>query len=453
MTHYIRQQFLDIELTGSSDEGQAMQGVLPELYYRRLLPAIEKAFDQAFPSDKLIKIDRLEIDAGTISLDRLDRDFHESVIKALMNKIREKRLDQVVVNGEENVAFGEIKSISENLADVFVYFLKTGTLPWSYSLPAGKSLEDEIQTTMKEWPDDLSRTKIVDGIKNTLTKQEVVKRLGYQFSLDFRKQLLRILSVEIANAVDDIQKDLHEEAIKLGIAHQFGERLLEVAFSYLSENNSPDKAGLQSVFKGKILIEPSLEETILNHPEIINIELETDTMIEENESEPKPERLYIDNAGLVILHPFLTRLFEALGVALENRFIYPGKALGLLNYLVTGQNSAPEFELTLPKLLCGLPLFSPVKNENGITESESAEADGLLKAVINHWSVLGNTSVDGLRESFLQRPGVLTQKEDGDWLLQVEARSFDILLGQLPWSISMVQLPWMEQVLWVEWSF
>jgi hypothetical protein len=53
----------------------------------------------------------------------------------------------------------------------------------------------------------------------------------------------------------------------------------------------------------------------------------------------------------------------------------------------------------------------------------------------------------------LLRPGKLIRKEDGDWLLQVESRTFDVLLEHLPWGISMIKLPWMKKMLWVEWIF
>ena len=49
------------------------------------------------------------------------------------------------------------------------------------------------------------------------------------------------------------------------------------------------------------------------------------------------------------------------------------------------------------------------------------------------------------------RPGKLTLRGDRDWLLQVESSGCDVLLDQLPWSISTIRLPWMESLLWVEW--
>jgi hypothetical protein len=76
----------------------------------------------------------------------------------------------------------------------------------------------------------------------------------------------------------------------------------------------------------------------------------------------------------------------------------------------------------------------------------------LLAAVIGHWSALGDTSPDALRGTFLARPGKLSRRGDED-LLQLEPQAFDVLLGQLPWGIGTVFLPWMKRFLWVEWPF
>jgi hypothetical protein len=161
--------------------------------------------------------------------------------------------------------------------------------------------------------------------------------------------------------------------------------------------------------------------------------------------------IYIENAGLVLLHPFLPQFFSALDIAAKDQLIKPERALCLLHFLATGQSVAPEYELVLPKILCNLPLLAPVDSSPELSDPEKEEATALLDAVIGHWEVLRNTSPDGLRGTFLLRPGKVSQRGDGDWLLQVEASSFDILLDQLPWGIAMIKLPWMETLLWVEW--
>lgn len=74
----------------------------------------------------------------------------------------------------------------------------------------------------------------------------------------------------------------------------------------------------------------------------------------------------------------------------------------------------------------------------------------MLQAVISHWNALGGTSVQGLRETFLQREGRLQRDEDA-WRLRVAPRPFDMLLDRLPWGYATLKLPWMKEVLHVDW--
>jgi hypothetical protein len=69
---------------------------------------------------------------------------------------------------------------------------------------------------------------------------------------------------------------------------------------------------------------------------------------------------------------------------------------------------------------------------------------------MQNWQSLGNTSIAGLRESFLQREGRLLWNDDA-WSLSVSAAAYDMLLDTLPWSLSAIRLGWMKQVLHVQW--
>lgn len=162
---------------------------------------------------------------------------------------------------------------------------------------------------------------------------------------------------------------------------------------------------------------------------------------------------YVDCAGVILLHPFLPRFFEALGIADDDQIVQPERALCLLHFLASGESVAPEPALLLPKLLCNVPVQAAVESEVDLTAGETDEAMALLQAVIGHWDALRNTTPDGLRGTFLIRPGKVSQRSDGDYLLQVESQSFDILLERLPWGIGVVRLPWMERMLWVEWAY
>lgn len=162
---------------------------------------------------------------------------------------------------------------------------------------------------------------------------------------------------------------------------------------------------------------------------------------------------HLDNTGVVMLNNYLTAFFKNAGLTGGASFKSPEhshKAALLLHFLATGRDGAAEFELVLPKLLCGIPLGMPLDCEITLTDDEKEEADGLLQAVIDHWTALGNASPDAVREAFLMRPGKLGMKNNG-WRLYVERRTIDILFDRAPFSIGVVKLPWMKDILWVEW--
>jgi hypothetical protein len=166
---------------------------------------------------------------------------------------------------------------------------------------------------------------------------------------------------------------------------------------------------------------------------------------------PQRFALMTSHAGLVLLHPFLPRLFESCDLYRRSRLLSLPRAGALLHWLATGSDEPYEFELGAVKLLLGLRPETPLPVTAGLVdEPEREEGEALLRAVIEHWSALKRTSIDGLRVSFLQRRGALREDETG-WRLQIEPESFDVLLGLLPWGIATVKLPWMTQALHTDW--
>lgn len=163
----------------------------------------------------------------------------------------------------------------------------------------------------------------------------------------------------------------------------------------------------------------------------------------------------VTTAGLCLLWPFLPRFLARLGL-LDDRlsaFAAPAqqhRAVLLLHHLATGETTAPDFALALPKVLCGLPPHAPHDILEPITDAEAGEARLLLDAVIAHAGCLGDISPDGLRGSFLMRDGILATR-DGAWLLRVERLTADAVLARLPWTTEWVRQPWMQAAMRVEW--
>jgi len=165
------------------------------------------------------------------------------------------------------------------------------------------------------------------------------------------------------------------------------------------------------------------------------------------------EPIFVTNAGLVLLGPYLPLLFDRLGLLREQRFIderAAERAVLLTQFAVTGHAAAPETDLMLNKLLCGVPFEAVLPRAIVMQAHEQEMIETLLTAVIAHWSALGRTSVAGLRETFLQREGRLEHGEDR-WQLQVKSLTFDVLMDRLPWGYATLKFPWMREVLHVDW--
>jgi hypothetical protein len=163
--------------------------------------------------------------------------------------------------------------------------------------------------------------------------------------------------------------------------------------------------------------------------------------------------IYVGNAGLVLLWPYLSPFFGALGLVSVNRFIDDSaaeRAALLLHYLAGGTKKVREYELTLNKIICGINAVAPVKPYLEITETEQVECENLLKAVIRNWPAIKNVSILGLRSLFLHREGLIFNRDD-QMVLRIAGAAYDILVDQIPWGISTVKLPWMKQLLMVEW--
>jgi hypothetical protein len=175
--------------------------------------------------------------------------------------------------------------------------------------------------------------------------------------------------------------------------------------------------------------------------------------------DPAAPGLPVSACGLVLLHPYLPRLFAGLGWIADDHprgqplspAVLP-TAAALLHWLATGRDAPYEFELPLIKVLLGLTPDDPLPVGAGrLDVAMRAEGGALLAALISHWPALGKTSIAGLRVSFLQRAGLLYPAPDG-WLLRPQSETYDLLLDRLPWGISLIRLGWMRGCLHTEWT-
>ena len=176
----------------------------------------------------------------------------------------------------------------------------------------------------------------------------------------------------------------------------------------------------------------------------------------EADQEVKEKRFHLEDAGLVLLAPFISTLFSRLEYLDENGgFVTVAKqfrAIHLLRRIVFPEKEkVHDYELNLCKVLCGVNPTFPIPSDIQLTEVEKNEIDNLLESVINYWTIINGTSIDGFRESFLKRFGTL-EKSENMWIVRVEGSTIDILMEDLPWSFSALSYFWCQDVIYVEWQ-
>ncbi|MEM0939800.1 MAG: contractile injection system tape measure protein [Bacteroidota bacterium] len=167
-----------------------------------------------------------------------------------------------------------------------------------------------------------------------------------------------------------------------------------------------------------------------------------------------PRSFQINNSGLVLLWPYFTRLFSLLKLTNdENKLINvesQNRAANVLQFAATGEDNQPEYEMTLNKVLCGIPLAQPLTAVDDLNREEIDLINSMIEGAVANWGTLGETSVEGFRNTFLLRTGSLA-KDDPDWILRVDKMGVDVLFKTIPWGYSSIKLPWMKELLNVSW--
>lgn len=165
------------------------------------------------------------------------------------------------------------------------------------------------------------------------------------------------------------------------------------------------------------------------------------------------ETFPISNSGLVLAAPFLPYFFKGLGLVEHKEFVSKAaqnRGVLLLQALLDDSFFYEESDLLLNKILCGVAPSEPIEVHFSPTDTEKEEIQNLLEAMVARWTALKSTSGVSMAKGFFAREGCLKRMGKGYQLI-IPRISIDILLNRLPWTISIIKLPWMEETLYTEW--
>ena len=485
--HLIGKQVIKVEVNASEDT-YALQQKLSEMVWKNLAPELSDLFDRYAGEDEVLRLDKVEIDLGKINLKgSVDDTITREILYLLEAELQQHTLEINSKNRGNSKGFVKPdvgKSTTNYMFRLWLYWLEKGVLP-AYALKPENNWMPQVLETLA------SEHQAISRLKATLLKSEnALQRLILQHTENDLKSIVELYTgfpqKELLVFIEELRKckkqgkkglsvlkiNFRELEIKnwelvfrkviLQAKKLNSEVLQQAILQYLPEKLfrqlkeiAETKPGIYSYMNEAI--EKISEKNIGSHLTLEEEKMQEITAASSNQIQPEADEFenthFIKNAGLVLLHPFLLRLFQKLELLEDTNFKdfnCQSKALLLLQFLATGKEVIPEYEMQLPKFLCGMPANLPIDHFIRLSKTEKEELSNLLKAVIENWGALGSTSPEGLREGFLVRDGKL-MKNDSGWKLIVESKTIDILLDKLPWGISIIKLPWMDEHLKVAW--
>lgn len=438
-------------------------------------PKLEKLLKKYDDIDTIWSIDHLPIELNNLD----DKEWKPELVSQSLRQIelylkehalnRDRAKKEVLIN-----KWGRRMNKKEHIQELVIHFIKTGVLKSNVQTASLQELYSnlEINTSFIKYVKDALKGNIqailrwsfnmpkhlkfeflgTDGIAHDLNfAEKVIDRspklndfLEFLYWVAFFNEASFMLNQQFMKAIKNIAERYYS------IDGPYVDKLL-----YQKENDSTSvlkiKEDLKTTYK-KLSVKSKEKDSI---KEDLNSILEENIDLMSKTKDSIKEVFFIDNSGLVLLNPFLPKLFAELeyqekgewkDVSLQHR------AALLLQYLVEFNDDIFENNLMLNKILCGIPVTDTVHTKFEITNQEKELSESLLKAVIEHWKVLKNTSVSGLQESFIQRSGKLIIDKNDRFQLTVDKKGYDILLDQLPWGIGMIKTPWMEDYLTCNWN-
>ncbi|WP_219009849.1 contractile injection system tape measure protein, partial [Aquimarina litoralis] len=317
-------------------------------------------------------------------------------------------------------------------------------------------------------------SKLKDVIKKNVLQKEnkllEINRLQTSIEKVFIKVITKQLKLALETnktlelSLETIEKyldDTFKKYVDYKVVEESITQIVKQLVEFFHEKSNRFRSEIQSftdeLVKENITLvaDKSLKDFEISQDQIFEYFEKEKESIQETTNEIEDSALYINNAGLVLLHPYIKILFAALNLLDDEGAIAQEKmelAIHLLHYLATKEEKPKEGSLIFEKFLCGYPLDKPIRKHIKLPKSFKDESEKLLSSVIKNWQVLKNTSADGLRENFIKRAGKLILDQDSNkHRIVVERKTQDLLLEKLPWNLNMVKLPWFEQLIFVEW--
>lgn len=474
MQHVIKKQIISLRVDESLDSFRIQQQI-SDYFWRDMLPLLEKEFDKISAEEELISLDRVEIDLGVILEDEVNTMvWNTNVIDLLRKEIAQQESAQLMAANESGLRC----SLSGNSFQAWFFYMQQGYLPWNVMAVD----EPWYEQVLEELAANYNSINLLRKAVNT--NEVLFLRIIRQHPLSFLIRLVEALTAEKQSALFEDLRGVYAQLSKPSAVESKASGLRKseqrtVALQALYENTLKEILISASPMNGRLsaitpVIRQQLKQALKaeneahDEPSVaLNQAAETQPVSALNHTgervfsagtdafmkQLRDDGTYVGGVGLVLVHPFIPALFNLVGFSDNKQFINlkaQERAVYLLHYVTTGQTKAEEYDLLIPKMLCAFDMSLAINKQVKLLKRELKEADHMLKAAIASWGILKKTSPEGLREGFLRRKGKIYVRNERIHLL-VEKSGIDVLLDQLPWTLSIIKYPWLKDFIKIEW--
>ncbi|WP_418604238.1 contractile injection system tape measure protein [Hwangdonia sp.] len=460
-THIINKVFLEVN-TNSSKKAFALKDNLGVFLRHQLFPMIERYFEtkNTVLSGSTLRFNKIEIEINQTDVENLN-----SLKNNIFNTFKEK-IDSEIKNASNYTEDqNKLVLLSKNKSkqDAFIYFLQTGEKPWWQINTSTLFDEAGIKSIIS---DEGFSARFIKALAHQKARQRLVNQFNdsiLTLLLATPNSIKTTVNRKIFSILQSDKQLRHTFWMAIMKAYRYKDtsevKIMVKQLTVFKTINLKQIEALENFASGlvnkplnkKKEIEPTKEKALFLKTNIT--EEKEDNEQEEEVAATTEKSLYINNAGLVLMHPFLKQLFinaklaDSKGNLIDSK---KEKAIHLLHYLSTKQEHQLESELVLEKFLCGYPINQTMQRFIALPQDFKLMAEEVLQSAVTHWKALKNTSPDGLRTGFLQREGKLIV-ENKNCKIIVERKAQDILLDKIPWNIHLIKLPWLEHLIFVEW--
>ncbi|KUJ62155.1 hypothetical protein AR687_09030 [Flavobacteriaceae bacterium CRH] len=486
-SHNIQRVFLEID-TPSMVMANSIKNSLAMFLQHEVVPIFEKHFNLIKNIDnQIIQIEKLEIDIESI-IDKKDISFSKNDIKNQIEKEVQKALNELQkTTKNEAKRASEILTISPEDKDLktLLYFIENGSMPWWFSNENEadffkKNNSDRFKNDIFRIPfiKLIQQKKVQNRIINQFSNPEIALLSSAVLSSEMQQkelsknkllQLLNQKSHTFKTAFWQLIFDFGVEKKPISLIRfyykeqsQFSSHKITfenfiqnlkmlVNLDFTNEELMKIKTDYLVSEKEKPIIKPN-SDTKEEKKSEFEIRLKEESIIEDDYPEDHGSKsCYVQNAGLIILHPFLKEMLQSCGLMDEsNTLLNKELAAHILHYMATKRENDYEHLMLFEKFLCGIPLEQSIQKEIKIDEKHKRKVEKMLGSAVYHWSALKNTSTTILRSEFLQREGKLDWSESNP-KLTIERKTHDLLLEKIPWNISIVKIPWIQKLIYTQW--